>query len=117
MCCEIEGPSHDFMTSALATAAQKHDIDMIQLLLEVGAKPYVPLTLNVLIPGPLDATTKFELLTGTNAMNELRELSRAARHGTHDVPDCERLMQATKLLTHAKENSTMSTRRKREDHL
>jgi ankyrin repeat protein len=95
MCCEIEGPSHDHMTSALALAAQLQNVAMIQLLLEVGAKPYIPLTL--LRTLHTDGMRSRHLPRGTDALNELFVSLRE----DFDDHDCERLMQATKLLIHA----------------
>jgi len=92
MCCEIEEPSHDYITSALALAAQLQNVDMIQLLLEVGAKPYIPLTIS-----HDNWRTRRHLPRGTDALTELFALSRK----DFDDHDCEHLMQATKLLIHA----------------
>lgn len=93
MCCDLNGLSTDYRTSALAMAAQQHNNGMVQLLLEAGCKPYTCLTADYERSGTRSKIGRYELYTGTNAMHELCQLWANRNH-----PNTNQAIRTAKLL-------------------
>jgi ankyrin repeat protein len=94
MCCDLHGLSTDYWASALAMAAQQHNIGMVQLILKTGCKPYTGLTTDLKrteirretgIYGELRKhKPRYELYTGTNAMYAVCQLWANRQHANTD---------------------------------
>jgi ankyrin repeat protein len=98
-CCRTQGLSQNYKASALAMAAQQHNVGMIQLLLEGGAKPYTPLIYDVgRLPLSSCQSKRIRLWSGTDAMNELFRVYRKVGPGIPELLDMVLFTQATKVL-------------------
>jgi ankyrin repeat protein len=88
MCCDLHGLSTDYWASALAMAAQQHNIGMVQLLLKTGCKPYTCLTADckwIVAQRPTRRyKPRYKLYTGTNAMYEVCRLWSRRQHTNTD---------------------------------